>query len=152
MSANRAAILIRKNVAQNIAYDSQPALKSLLGTPKEYDEATESFVPITGLNLYQVFKEHSSDLAPIQEGIFELATGDITSMYPDGAPEDIFAIVVMADRIPGNTPKEKQENREALKTILNSIMEAQGSSWTTNYLLLSEMVDYMIPINGEVNA
>lgn len=133
MSRFRPILMIRTAAAEQTPVHQ--TLLDILGQPTEPDpENLEEVIDIVPDNVADYFKHYRDFLAPVQSNMPIRVEGDKTVMFPGGYTEEYMFPVILADRIPGATAKEQQENREALKAVFGAMTEGSGASWTYRYL------------------
>jgi|GEM_PF-2073540 len=133
MSRFRPILMIRTAAAEQTPVHQ--TLLDILGQPTAPDpENPEETVDIVPDNVADYFKNYRDHMPTVQSNMPIREAGDKTVMFPDGYDEEYMFPIILADRIPGATEKERQENREALKAVFDSMTEGAGASWTVRYL------------------
>lgn len=129
----RPRLMIRTAAAEQTPVPAE--LMAILGQPTDPDpEDPEANIAVQPDNVADYFKRHRDHMPPVERHMVIWEAGDRTAMFPDGYDEEFIFPAIMADRIPGTTAREKQQNREALKAIFDAMTSGAGASWVGRYL------------------
>lgn len=155
MSQFRPVLMIRAEAAKQVTDPTAIAtLTTLLGgslqQPDPENEGETINIIVT--DVYDLLTNHRHLLPAVQATMPIRQAGDKVTMHPDGYPEEFIFPVILSDRIPGETEKERQENRQNLKTMFDQMTTGAGSSWTARYLSTKPEVDAYLKLIENPNT
>jgi hypothetical protein len=157
--SNRIRLMINKSIAETITDDSPAGplfqqLRSIFGTPVQYDEETGESTPVPDLNIATYFVDYASQLPAVENDVIVREVGDKVAVYPDGYEAPYMFPTIMEDRLlPEGTEIERQAVVDNLKTIFDQMTSASGASGLHRYLATTnEQRRYVniLPEEGEL--